>query len=57
LVSFLDTNNIHTNHQHGFGSGLSAFPTLSQLLNYILLNDSGRYTCGVFLDFKKHFIL
>jgi len=56
LVSFLDTNNIITKHQFGFRSGLSTFLALNQLHNYILrLNDSGQYTCGIFLDLKKAF--
>ena len=56
LVSFLDTNNIITKHQLGFHSGLSTFLALNQIHNYILrLNDSGQYTCGIFLDLKKAF--
>jgi len=56
LVSFLDTNNIITKHQFGFRSGLPTFLALNQLHNYILrLNDSGQYTCGIFLDLKIAF--
>jgi len=56
LVSFLDTNNIITNHQFGFCSGLSTFLALNQLHNYILrLNDSGQYTYGIFHNLKKAF--
>ena len=56
LVSFPDTNNIITKHQFGFRSGLSTFLALNQLHNYILrLNDSGQYTCGIFIDLKKAF--
>jgi len=36
LVSFLDTNNIITNHQFGFRSGLSTFLVLNQLYDHIL---------------------
>jgi len=54
LVSFLDTNNIITNHQFGFRSGLSTFLVLNQLYDHILRpNESGQYTCGIFLDLKK----
>ena len=56
LVSFLDTNNIIAKHQFGFRSGLFTFLVLNQLHNYILcLNDSGKYTCGIFLDLKNAF--
>jgi len=55
LVSFQVTKNI-TNNQFGFCSGLSTFLALNQLHNYILhLNDSGQYTCGIFLDLKEGF--
>ena len=51
LVSFLDINNIIAKHQFDFRSGLFTFLDLNQLHNYILcLNDSGQYTCGIFLD-------
>jgi len=54
LVSFLDTNNIITKHQFGFRPGLSTFLALNQLHNCILrLNESGQYTCSIFLDLKK----
>jgi len=58
LVSFLDANNIITKHQFGFRSGLSTFLAISQLHNFILhLNESGQYTCGIFLDTVNHKIL
>ena len=56
LIKFISKNNILYNLQYGFRSKHSTQHAILDIVNTINSNmDSGKYTCGIFIDLKKAF--
>ena len=56
LIKFISKNNILYNLQYGFRSKHSTQHAILDIANTINSNmDSGKYTCGIFIDLKKAF--
>ena len=56
LTKFINMNNIIYNLQYGFRSKHSTQHTILDIVNNIHnCMDSGKYTCGIFIDLKKAF--
>ena len=54
LIKFISKNNILYNLQYGFRSKHSTQHAILDIVNTINSNmDSGKYTCGIFIDLKK----
>lgn len=56
LISFLDKYNIISNNQFGFRNKHSTTHALISLTETIRQNlDSGKFSCGIFIDLQKAF--
>ena len=56
LTAFLDANHVFNNSQYGFRSGFSTTHAIQDMLSTIQTNmDKNRFSCAIFIDFKKAF--
>ena len=56
LTAFLDANHLFNNSQYGFRSGFSTTHAIQDMLSTIQTNmDKNRFSCAIFIDFKKAF--